>query len=420
MDFQGLIHPSVEFQGILLHCSLDSPILVINFYRHPNTNTPFLFYSNLFAVASGYKYVLILGDFNAHHLAWGDSRVDGQGEDILRACDAHNLVIMNDGHPTFLSSSGHFSSSIDLSICSRALSLLASSITLLDLHGSDHFPISVTLAETSPATFLFTNRIPLSSKLLDVLHLKLISAYPKFIALILSSSPPLNPLQKYDLFCSFLMDTLSSLFHKGVLPPQKKLLPHNRIPSPWWNHTCAEAVEKRSTLLRLYKANPTWDNWSAYKRGNVLCRRTLKREKRKGWLQLCSEFTHKTPTSDIWRFIRAYKNKSFFSSNSSADYRANSEARDLTLGKLCPPSCLHNNVLPSNSPDIPVSSDHPFALLGNPFTFKELESAIYSSKAKSSPGLDRFDYKIIRAIPSDLLVFLLEVYTDFQFFVQAG
>jgi len=189
-------------------------------------------------------------------------------------------------------------------------------------------------------------------------------------------------------------------------------LPGNRLPSPWWNHTCAEAIEKRSALLRMYKSNPSWDNWIAYKHEKALCRKTLKREKRNGWKQLCSEFTYKTPTPDIWRFIKAYKNKSLSYSNSSADYNASLEAQDLLLGKLCPPSCLHKTDLISVTPDNADPPENPFAFLDNPFTFKELEMAIYSSKIKSSPGLDRFDYKIIRAIPTELLAILLEIFNE--------
>jgi len=43
---------------------------------------------------------------------------------------------------------------------------------------------------------------------------------------------------------------------------------------------------------------------------------------------------------------------------------------------------------------------------------RKLESAIYSSKKKSSPNLDSFDYNIIRYIPSDLLTILLGIYND--------
>jgi len=54
-------------------------------------------------MATTYKYSFILGDFNAHHHVWGDVNVDGQEDSIVRASDAYNFIIMNDGSPTFLS-----------------------------------------------------------------------------------------------------------------------------------------------------------------------------------------------------------------------------------------------------------------------------------------------------------------------------
>jgi len=97
VDLNHLSHPSVEFQAISLYCSLDSLVLIINLYRHPNSRTPSIFYSNLFTATSAYKYSLIIGDFNAHHQVWGDTRVDRQRDAIVRACDSHNLIILNDG-----------------------------------------------------------------------------------------------------------------------------------------------------------------------------------------------------------------------------------------------------------------------------------------------------------------------------------
>jgi len=170
-SLNSLAHSSIEFQAILLYCSLDSPILVINLYRHPNIKTSSLFYSNLFAAASAHKFSLILGNFNTHHHAWGDARIDGQGDAILRTTDLHNMVITNDGRHTFISSSGH-ASSIDLSIASHDLRFLVSNATLQDLHGSDYIPVSVFVAEISPSTFQFSNRIPLTLRQFSALHSK--------------------------------------------------------------------------------------------------------------------------------------------------------------------------------------------------------------------------------------------------------
>jgi len=179
-DLSHLFHPSLEMQAILLYCSLDSPVLIVNLYRHPNSKTPSSFYNNLFAVISTYKYSLIVGDFNAHHHAWGDLRVDRQGDVIMRACDTPSLIILNDGSPTFISSSGHASSNIDLSIASRDLGLLALANTLQDLHGSDHFPVSISIASASPSMSSFSNRLNFIDKHLVALHSRLVSELTRF------------------------------------------------------------------------------------------------------------------------------------------------------------------------------------------------------------------------------------------------
>jgi len=198
-------------------------------YRHPNSKTPFFFYSDLFATAATYKYSLVIGYFNA----WGDSKIDSQGEVILRAYDSHSLIILNDDAPTFLSSSDTSNSSIDLSISSRDLRLFSSASTLPDLHGSDHYPISISITKTSPAPFRYAHKLNLSDPQLSFLHCRLINDTPKFRSSILHSPTPLHSLRKYDLFCSLLLETVSSLFPSGFLPPKKKHVPIGRFPSLW-------------------------------------------------------------------------------------------------------------------------------------------------------------------------------------------
>jgi len=194
VDLSHLSHLSVEFQAIFLHCSLDSPVLILNFYRHPNSKTPSIFYNNLFSAISAYKYLLILGDFNAHHQAWGDSRVNGQGDVIVRTCEAHDLIILNDGLCTFISSTGHASSTIDLSIASRDIGLLASASTFRDPHGSDHFPVSITVAGTSPSMYRFSNRLNLSDNQLVSLYSRFALETTRLRSLLTFTSSPLNPL----------------------------------------------------------------------------------------------------------------------------------------------------------------------------------------------------------------------------------
>jgi len=412
VDLSHLSHPSVEFQAVLLHCSLDSPVLILNLYRHPNSKTSSTFYNNLFSALSAYKYLLILGDFNAHHHAWGDPRVDQQGDVILRTCENYNFIILNDGLRTFISSTGQVSSTIDLSIASRDMGILASVSTFQDPLGSDHFPVSITITGTSPSMYRFSNRLNLSDKQLVSLHSRLVLETPRIQSLLASTSTPLNPLQKYENFFSSLSNSVSLFLPHGTFPPRKRFISSHKSPSPWWNSTCDEAVESRRTLLRLYKANPSLDNWLAFKRGNIQCRKILRREKREGWKHLCSEFSFKTPTVAIWKFIRAYKNKSLSSNSFSLDDKSKTAAQNQLLSKLCPPSCLHLTLPPLDNLKSEDSLDNPLAWIDNPFSMRELELAIHSTKKKSSPGLDRIDYNIIRSIPTDLQSTLLGIYND--------
>jgi len=209
-----LSHSSVEAQALLLYCSLDFPVLIINLYR-PNSKTPSIFYSNLFAAVSASKYALIIGDFNAHHQVWGDIRVGGQRDAIVSACEAHNIIVLNDGLPTFISSSDQASSTIDLSIASRNFGLLASVSTLQDLYGSDHFPVSIFIANTSSSRYRFSNKFNLSDKQLASLYSRLSMDSSRFHSYISSSVTSMNPLQKYEKFCTFLSDIISLHFSPG-------------------------------------------------------------------------------------------------------------------------------------------------------------------------------------------------------------
>jgi len=93
LDCSEFFHASVEIHDIQVDCSLDEPLYIFNIYRHPNVNMPFTFYSKVFTFATTHKYVLFVGDFNAHHSDWGGSeigparRADLSSMWILSTCD---------------------------------------------------------------------------------------------------------------------------------------------------------------------------------------------------------------------------------------------------------------------------------------------------------------------------------------------
>ncbi|XP_058449303.1 uncharacterized protein LOC131429269 [Malaya genurostris] len=89
--------------------------------------------------------VIFLGDFNAHHLAWGSSSSNALGRFIADTTLDRNLVILNSGSPTRIDPATGHTSAIDVTFCSKSLAPKFTWRTLSDTHNSDHFPITVTI-----------------------------------------------------------------------------------------------------------------------------------------------------------------------------------------------------------------------------------------------------------------------------------
>lgn len=83
-----------------------------------------------------------VGDFNAHNEMWGGEKRDRNGQIVENFIDKNNLVVLNDGRPTWFGASRSMSSSIDITIVSAELASI-SRWEIMDLYsmGSDHVPI---------------------------------------------------------------------------------------------------------------------------------------------------------------------------------------------------------------------------------------------------------------------------------------
>lgn len=93
---------------------------------------------------------LLLGDFNAHNMAWGSPQNDKRGNIIAQMAEDKDLIILNDGSNTF--SRGVAESAIDLSICSSGVARNISWRRADDTSGSDHYPIFILGNDALPET----------------------------------------------------------------------------------------------------------------------------------------------------------------------------------------------------------------------------------------------------------------------------
>jgi len=215
------------------------------------------------------------------------------------------------------------------------------------------------------------------------------------------------------MFCSLLMEVIAGVTSVGLPGPGRGTSGRFPAPAPWWNTKCSEAVASRRTLCRIYKTDPTLENWISFRREVARCRRVLGREKRLGWRKLCTSFTSKTPTAAVWKFVRIYKKKTLSRGHSFLDDAAEAERQKSIIDKLCPPSC-HD--FPAQSLEemeaIDQLNDNPHLWMDDPFSIRELETAIASSRKSSAPGLDQIDYAVIRSFPSSILLILLRIFNE--------
>jgi len=209
VDLHGISHPSVEILGVSLFCSLDSPVVILNIYRHLNLQTPSSFFHKLFFYTLSFKYALLLGDFNAHHPIWDNSRQDRPGELLYQNYETTSLILLNDSSCTHISPPGTLNSTIDLSFATCGLAPLCVFSVEPDSCGSDHFPINISINETAPSVKRFRYKLKLNKKQLGALHSLLERDSVRFEEAIFSFSSLLNPLERYDKFCFLLADVIA-------------------------------------------------------------------------------------------------------------------------------------------------------------------------------------------------------------------
>ncbi|KAG0429024.1 hypothetical protein HPB47_024024 [Ixodes persulcatus] len=86
--------------------------------------------------------LLLCGDLNAHSEAWGSRKTDKRGDAVTKMLEELNLVVANDGGPTFFRPPSTYSA-IDVTAHTPTLELAWA--TAPDTRGSDHFPIQITV-----------------------------------------------------------------------------------------------------------------------------------------------------------------------------------------------------------------------------------------------------------------------------------
>ena len=292
-----LIHRSIsidsEMNAVAAEVILNNkPIIVASVYIPPNRSS---FDSKHFHALLNQLLnkgpLLLLGDFNAHHQFWGSAQNSARGSELDTLFTDLDLICINDGTRTFLSSSYGTSSAIDLVVLSPQMATWFQFTVDDDPGFSDHFPIVLHLTFAQP--LLPPPRVPCwSLKRAD---------WDSFREAVENEASEMENNEIRDILTIISNAAANNI---PVTTPQRR-----KTATPWWSPECSHAVAKRKRALRLYQRYMSPETRSAYLIASRFCRAVLLRAKKASWRTFISSFNRSTPLSHIWRIIKAFTSK---------------------------------------------------------------------------------------------------------------
>ncbi|XP_044720134.1 endonuclease-reverse transcriptase domain-containing protein [Hirsutella rhossiliensis] len=254
-------------------------ITVVNFYRQP-------YYDEALDILLQWTTpgrCLVAGDFNAKHSSWQAGRLDGRGDDIAYWASENGLSLLN---PADVLTNPH-GNTIDL-----AFSNIPLSEAVVEEHlatSSDHFTLSVTLADLAPASVPL-GKVRLTSD--DELARFAEMVDSGAIAIPAAASSP----QELDSLALALADLLQ-LAAKAAGRPVRK----GARSAPWWTEECALAAAEYRAIRRVYPLGFNQEVQSAKRDFQKVARRA----KRLYWRNLIDSFTDSASVFKAVRWLRS-------------------------------------------------------------------------------------------------------------------
>lgn len=341
------------------------------------------------------KPCIIMGDFNAHSIAFGCRSDNSRGRCLYNIIDEFDLCIMNDGATTTVPYPNRQASAIDLALVSPSIAHLCHWYVHDDPMGSYHLP---TLLEINVQPSMYDTSPPVDQE--KYIYNK--ADWNKYYSLSETYFTHIDinepPIIAYNNF----VNTLNDLRDKTI--PKRKINSNTPIrkPVPWWNQKCSDAVIESKAALKYYFSEPTIENWIKYKKLDANKKRILKEERNTSWQDLCNSFNRLTPVSRIWEYIKKFKK---IGTNRNKHF--NDEWVPSFINNLADNSEVDTSRLEYLFENAQVNTTNDF--LTNKFNMDELNISLKSRK-DTTPGLDNIPYMLIKKLHLNAQSILLNIY----------
>ena len=387
-----IIEINTHLNVLAIEISCTIPFILINVYLPPLTQ---LSYNDLINILpESNKPIMVVGDFNAWSPLWGSSSYNKKGKIISQFINDNNFIVLNKDSPTHFSTHRTFTY-IDIAFCSPELFTYTSWNIHKDLHGSDHYPIDITL---------FSNNAKISKKRTTFIIDK--ADWNKFQSLC----------TKYIDIDETNNNTscLAARFQKGIIRSANEAMPKSsgnyvRKPICWWNEKLNILNNDKKEKWRNFKRDKTLNNLMSYKRANALFKRESKISKRLSFIEYTKDINPNTPVKVLWDKVRALKGNPLpntikylkLPNNSVIDnplHIANELGQswaDYSKNVNFPEEFNVNKLNASNNVSITYNLSNRAKHIESDITQIELQACLSTLKGKT-PGFDQISYPMLK------------------------
>lgn len=395
---------NTELEAVAVKIQYDIDITICNVYL-PNSS-PLSIQQLTDLISQLPRPRILLGDFNAHSRAWGNSDSDQRGHTVETFLDSSDLVLLNTGEKTrFNSSTGNFSS-IDLSMCDPVIFPRLQWLTEKYLYGSDHLPILITDCNISKITSQPTNRR---------WNLKQAN-WSEFAKRMEDSLQFQENFSDVDRSVDFLRSRILNAAETSVGKHSFK----RRLPVPWWNLDCQIAIRQSKQAFNKLKRHNNLENLLNFKQLRARARYIIKQSKKRSWEEYTSSVTSSTNLSEVWNKVRRIKGVSTSSKiisllDDNKTITTDSSIAEVLADHYCLASNTSNYNLKFTQHKQHTESSYlfkernPHDCLSLPITLEELEDALNLCHS-SSPGPDNIQYDFLLHLPAIGKKYLLGLY----------
>lgn len=189
-------HPTTELAGIEIN-NVKPIINLLACYRNPAQSLDLEHWTEIINIYQGLENCILVGDFNAHHVAWNCHKITPDGQKLYDCIEKNNIFLHNTDTYTHIDTYRGIKSNIDLVMSCPSIADITTVTAIDETWGSDHYPLNITISVHK------TQYIKRSFKLTSVrtdwdkLNNILTSSFASFIT---PSFENLNTIEKYRFF----------------------------------------------------------------------------------------------------------------------------------------------------------------------------------------------------------------------------